>query len=86
MHRYGKERRSHAKVGRHLFLRVTNDRHVVRIHTSADGQNWTKYGVEMEVSGYHHNTAGDFLSLRPGFYASGAGEVRFRDFRYEAHG
>ncbi|MDE2265372.1 MAG: family 43 glycosylhydrolase [Alphaproteobacteria bacterium] len=84
MHRYGTERRSHTKPGRRLFLRVTNDRHVVRIHTSGDGQNWTKYGVEMEVSGYHHNTAGDFLSLRPGFYAGGAGEVRFRDFRYEA--
>ena len=38
----------------------------------------------MEVSGYHHNVAGKFLSLRPGLYASGRGRVRFLDFRYRA--
>ena len=86
MHRYGSERigRAPEGIGQHLYLRVTNDRHVVSIHYSVDGKSWTKYGVEMEVSGYHHNVAGDFLSLRPGLYASGAGEVRFRNFRYEA--
>lgn len=38
----------------------------------------------MEVSGYHHNVAYDFLSLRPALYAAGSGEVRFRNFRYRA--
>ena len=38
----------------------------------------------MEVSGYHHNVAGEFLSLRPAIYAAGAGEVRFRQFVYRA--
>jgi hypothetical protein len=42
------------------------------------------FGVRMEVSGYHHNVAYDFLSLRPALYAAGAGEARFRDFRYQA--
>jgi hypothetical protein len=38
----------------------------------------------MEVSGYHHNVRGGFLSLRPGLYASGPGEAQFRDFRFTA--
>jgi xylan 1,4-beta-xylosidase len=38
----------------------------------------------MEVSGYHHNVAGEFLSLRPAIYAAGTGEVRFRQFVYRA--
>ncbi len=38
----------------------------------------------MDVSGYHHNTAYDFLSLRPALYVSGDGEARFRGFRYRA--
>jgi hypothetical protein len=38
----------------------------------------------MEVSGYNHNTADEFLSLRPGLFAIGPGEVRFRNFRYHA--
>ena len=40
--------------------------------------------VQMEVYGYHHNVAGDFLSLRPAVYAAGSGEVRIRSVRYEA--
>lgn len=87
MHRYGTERlmpMAPHMNGRRLFMRVTNRDHVVTIHTSADGQVWHKFGVQMEVSGYHHNVAFDFLSLRPGLYAAGEGEVRFRNFRYEA--
>lgn len=71
-------------MGRRMFMRFENNRHIVTFWTSADGQTWTKYGTQMEVSGYHHNVAYDFLSLRPGLYASGHGRVRFRDFRYQA--
>lgn len=86
MHRYGLERnaRKPSGVGHRLRLRITNDRHIVTIHHSIDGETWTKFEVQMEVSGYHHNVAGDFLSLRPGIYAAGSGEVRIRDVRYEA--
>ena len=52
--------------------------------TSADGEAWEKYPVQMEVSGYHHNVAGQFLALKPGIYAAGEGKVHFRDFRYRA--
>lgn len=86
MHRYGLERRGArpADVGRRLRIRITNDRHIVTMHYSTDGERWQKYPVQMEVSGYHHNVAGDFLSLRPAIYAAGRGEIRVRDVRYRA--
>ena len=86
LHRYGLERSSRkpAGMGRRLRVRIENDRHIVSLRTSVDGKSWTKYFVQMEVSGYHHNVAGDFLSLRPAVYAAGRGEVRIRSVRYEA--
>ncbi|NZA25806.1 family 43 glycosylhydrolase [Luteimonas sp. SJ-92] len=86
MHRYGEERpaRLAPGPGGRLWLRLTHDRHVLTIHHSRDGRNWEKYGVQMEVSGYHHNTVGRFLSLRPGIYAAGDGRVRFHAYRYRA--
>jgi xylan 1,4-beta-xylosidase len=38
----------------------------------------------MEVSGYHHNVFGGFLSLRIALFSAGEGEVRARDFRYRS--
>jgi xylan 1,4-beta-xylosidase len=86
LHRYGLERnaRKPAEVGRRLRLRVKNDRHIVTLYYSTGGNVWKKYDVQMETSGYHHNVAGDFLSLRPAIYASGNGEMRIRDVRYHA--
>ena len=66
-----------------LRIRLTNERNILTIHTSLDaGANWQKFDVQMEVSGYHHNVAYDFLSLRPAFYAAGDGEARFSSFEY----
>jgi xylan 1,4-beta-xylosidase len=86
MHRYGLERRSAMPpgVGRRLHLRIENNRHIVTIHHSPDGERWNKFGVQMEVSGYHHNVAWDFLSLRPAIYSAGKGAAVFRDVRYQA--
>jgi len=86
MHRYGQERLFDrpSTLGRRLWLRLTNDRNIVTLHHSADGRTWQRFDTRMEVSGYHHNVAYDFLSLRPALYAAGTGEVRFRDFRYRA--
>jgi beta-xylosidase len=86
MHRYGLER-PQAKpegIADRLFLRLRNDRNILTIHHSADGKAWTKFGVQMDVSGYHHNTAGDFLSLRPAIYVAGTGKARFNGVRYRA--
>lgn len=86
LHRYGEERPANLPAGKggKLQLRITNDRHIVTIHHSRDGKTWQKYGVQMEVSGYHHNVAGKFLALKPAIYAAGNGRVHFRDFRYRA--
>jgi beta-xylosidase len=90
MHRYGLERRMRyrdkhgATPPQRLWLRVTNDRHIVTIHHSRDGRDWTKFEVQMEVSGYHHNVAYDFLSLRPAIYAAGRGVVKVHNLQYEA--
>jgi len=85
MHRYGLERNQGTVHGNRTRMRIANDRHIVTIHTSQDGgKSWQKFGVQMEVSGYHHNVAYDFLSLRPALYVAGQGEARFRDLTYRA--
>lgn len=81
MHRYGEERRHAGDIPagtRRLWLRLENDRHLVTGHYSLDGRRWRKFAVQMEVSGYHHNTAYDFLSLRPALYSAGEGAAHFR--------
>ncbi len=66
-------------------VRVTNERHILTIHYSLDeGETWTKYDTQMDVSGYHHNVAYGFMSLRPAIYAAGEGSVRFSDLEYRA--
>ncbi len=96
MHRYGLQRARGAIPGQRenmvdtdtaarMQIRITNDRNIVTIHTRPDGQSdWRKFDVQMEVSGYHHNTAYDFLSLRPALYVAGEGKAVFRDFKYRA--
>ena len=85
-HQYGIERARPANPhGARMRIRITNRRHIVSIHTSGDGgQTWQRFDRGMEVSGYHHNVRGGFLMLRPGLYAAGEGEARFRDFRFNA--
>lgn len=83
-HRYGKDRPFRSDVPRRLHLRLVNDRNVVTTYTSTDGTTWSQTGIGLEVSGYHHNVADGFTSLRPALYAAGSGAVRFRNFRYRA--
>jgi beta-xylosidase len=73
-----------AGVGRRMWIRFENNQHIVTFYTSPDGAAWTRFDTQMEVSGYHHNVAYDFLSLRPGLYAAGNGTVRFRALKYQA--
>jgi beta-xylosidase len=86
LHRYGLDRRGPRpkELGRRVFLRLVNDRNLVSLYHSADGRDWRRYDTRMDVSGYNHNTAYDFLSLRPALYVAGDGEARFRGFRYRA--
>ncbi len=74
--------REPAAPARRMRLRIRNDEHIVTGWYRAPGTEWVRHGVRYETSGYHANTTGDLLSLRPAIYAAGDGEVRFRDFRY----
>jgi xylan 1,4-beta-xylosidase len=71
-------------IGRRFFLRLRNNHHVLTLWYSPDGTQWTKHWMQFEVSCYNHNAAGGFLSLRPALFAAGSGNVRFRNFRYQA--
>lgn len=84
-HQYGQDRAKSANPhGARMHMRLRNDRHIVSLHTSKDGANWTRFDRGMEVSGYHHNVRGGFSMLKPALFATGSGEARFRDFRYKA--
>jgi xylan 1,4-beta-xylosidase len=86
-HQYGIERGKPAHgYGRQMWMRLTNDRHIVTFHVSADGKTWKRFDRGMEVSGYHHNVRGGFLMLRPGLYAASKGTARFSGFRFTALG
>jgi xylan 1,4-beta-xylosidase len=65
-----------------IALRIRNDRHIVTGWYRVPGGEWTRHAIRYETSGYHANTTGDLLSLRPALYASGTGEARFTDFLY----
>jgi beta-xylosidase len=73
-----------ASIGRRYFIRLRNNHHIVTVWHSPDGAQWTKHWMQFEVSGYHHNVGGGFLSLRPALLATGTGEVRFKNFKYKA--
>lgn len=86
MHRVATQRRNAppADFGKRLQIKLQNDRHIVTCWTRTPGQRWTQYGIRFETSGYNHNTAWDFLSLRPALYCSGEGSARVRSVTYRA--
>lgn len=67
-----------------MHLRIFNDHQIVTQYYSLDGKVWTRHEVRSQVEGYAANTMDDLLSLRPALFASGDGEVAFRQFRYRA--
>ena len=67
-----------------LVLRVTHNRHIVTIHSSADGHRSQKYPLQMEGSGYNQNVSCRFLALKPSLYGAGSVAVTFRSFRYRS--
>jgi beta-xylosidase/mannose-6-phosphate isomerase-like protein (cupin superfamily) len=86
MHQYGIDRPGSkpAHLGQRVFIRLRNDRNILTMFHSGDGRQWQRFDRAIDVSGYHHNVAYDFLSLRPALYAAGTGEVRFRNFKYRS--
>ena len=71
-----------ASKGKHLWLRLRNDNHVVTGFWSEDGKHWTLDDWGMEVSGFSHHTLHQFQSLLPGVFVEGNGSATFRNFRY----
>lgn len=70
-----------------VHIKVANQLNVVTFHFSRDGSHWTQHPWQMEVSGLHHNVLGGFLSLKPGIYSIGRGEVIVKKFTYRGlHG
>ncbi|MEB1610575.1 family 43 glycosylhydrolase [Xanthomonas campestris pv. campestris] len=70
---------------RRIRLRLSNDAHVVTFdYCFDDGRQWIRHPTRMEMSGFHHNVFGGFLSLKLGIYAAQQGAVVLRDFSYRA--
>lgn len=85
-HRYRYRRneagRRGTSKGRHLWLRLRNDNHVVTGYWSEDGRLWHLDDWGMEVSGFSHHTLHQFQSLLPGIFAYGEGQATFKNFQY----
>ena len=83
-YQYGQEQswmRQPASGPRHR-LKVTNREQIVTFHQAAGDAPWTQHPWQMDVSGFHQNVFGGFLSLRIALFAAGQGEVRLLRFAY----
>lgn len=83
-YRKGEGRRGGPSVGRHLWLRLRNENHVVTGYYSTDGQTWTRETWGMEISGYNHNTLYEFQSVLPALFVCGEGSATFMNFTYRS--
>lgn len=68
-------------IGRTLHLRLVNRGQVGSFYYSSDGRTWTLHR-SYEVTGYNHNVAGRYFSLRPAFFAAGEGAITLRSANY----
>lgn len=68
--------------GTQMWLKIRTVDHIVTGYYSYDGVNWTKEIWGADMSGYHHNTLYGFISVLPGLFAYGEGEVRFSNFEF----
>jgi xylan 1,4-beta-xylosidase len=64
-------------------IRIVNDHQDVTFHVCTD-EGWRRFTFGSEVSGWHHNVLGGFISLRVGLVCCGEGNAVFRDFEYRA--
>lgn len=69
--------------GNRLWLKLKVNENIVTGYYSYDGADWKKEPWGMDISGYHHNTLYDFLSMLPGVFASGEGQVRFSELQFK---
>jgi len=84
--RAAQKARPDGPVGRgktQLWLKIKNIDQIMTAYYSDDGINWKKEGWARDISGYHHNTLYDFISILPGLFAYGEGEVKFSEFKFK---
>lgn len=78
-HQYGRQSLlpTEFKPGTRLQLRIVNDDHVASLfYRTSPERAWIRH-AGLDVSGYQHNCADGFLSLRPALYVCGAGKGIF---------
>lgn len=66
-----------------VWIKLRNSNHIISGWYSTDGATWRKYPWGYDMQGFHHNTLGEFLSVRPGILATGNGEVRVTNIAYK---
>ena len=69
--------------GNQLWLKIRVVDHIVTGYYSYNGIDWEKEIWGIDISGYHHNTLYGFISILPGLFAYGEGEVRFSNFEFQ---
>lgn len=67
---------------RRVHLRLRNVDNIISGWYSADGETWHHYPWAFDMQGFHHNTLGGFLSVRPGIYVSDSGYAAITDLTY----
>jgi len=74
---------SHSEIkSTRATLRVVNDRQEVDFYYRLPNGPWRRTEESAEISGMHHNVLGGFLDVRPALSSWGAGNAKFRNFRY----
>ena len=66
-----------------IWLRLRNEEQILTGYYSTDGKDWEKQTWGYEISGYNHNTAGEFQSLLPGIVVIGQGQATLKDFSFK---
>ncbi|WP_314324940.1 hypothetical protein [Paenarthrobacter ilicis] len=76
--------REPAPAAQTIHLKIENDNNIVTMHYSSDGVEWTRHGLRFNVAGYNTNTLDELSSLRPALFATGSGQVKFRNYTYRS--
>jgi len=63
-----------------IFFRAVFQNNILQFYFGADGKNWTKMRDSFDVTCFNRNTFGGVEAVRPGMFASGAGEIILHNF------
>lgn len=67
---------------RKIYIKVINKDQFATFFYSFDNEIFQKV-INFDISGYHHNTFSEFLSVRLGIYCYGKGKAKFTNFEYK---